>query len=157
MYEGEVLFEHCNALDQGPANATAKKSCWHDWLQSYTYGQSRDRVEYAATRLSELSLDPTLPSEDRDVRRNHSNASPMPTNAFAPPPGTAEHAGVPEPPASEAPVAAARPPVAPNPPGGECAEGCSEYWKTCRAGCKAAACEACDHAYKLCVPGCFKK
>src|SRR5580704_16522387 len=64
VYECDVHFEHCYALDQGGATVEAQKECWRDWLHGYTYGQSRDRVEYGGTRLSYLSLDPTLPSED---------------------------------------------------------------------------------------------
>src|SRR5580704_8341709 len=93
VYEGVLHFEHCYALDQMNVGDEAKKDCWREWLRGYTYGQSNDRVEYAATRFSELSLDPTLPSEDtrdagpRRPRRPESTvAAPMPTNAFAPPP-----------------------------------------------------------------------
>ena len=159
VYEGDVRFEHCYALDQGPASADVKKECWQGWLHDYTYGQSRDRVEYAGLRFSELSLDPTLPSEDIQVKHARIMASPVPTSAFAPPPSTAERvtaessasAATSKPPPHEAAVAAARA------PGEECSEGCSGNWKTCKAGCKGASCDACDRAYKLCVPACFKK
>jgi hypothetical protein len=162
VYECDVRFEHCYALDQQPVSPEAKKECWRDWLHGYTYGQSRDRVEYAATRFSELSLDPTLPSEERDApKRVHPGAVPVPTNAFAPPPIVAE-----KPVASAAvpAVGAAASVSKPGPavaaghaPGEECAEGCAGYWKSCRAGCKDGACDQCDKAYKLCVPGCFVK
>jgi hypothetical protein len=158
VYEGDVRFEHCYALDQGPVSPDAKKECWSGWLHDYTYGQSRDRVEYAGTRFSELSLDPTLPTEERPVKHAQMQASPVPTSAFAPPPSLAERvtteaaaSGTTAPPPGRTPVAAVRA------PGEECAEGCSGYWKTCKASCKGAACEACDKAYKLCVPGCFKR
>jgi hypothetical protein len=162
VYEGDVRFEHCYALDQGPANADAKKECWRGWLHDYTYGQSQDRVEYAGLRFSELSLDPTLPTEDREVKHAHIMASPVPTSAFAPPPSTAERVTT-EASASAASAASAATTVPPprvagvRAPGEECSEGCAGYWKTCKSTCKAAACDACDKAYKLCVPGCFKK
>jgi hypothetical protein len=156
VYEGDVRFEHCYALDQGPSPADAKKDCWRGWLHDYTYGQSRDRVEYAGTRFSELSLDPTLPTEDREVKRGRSLASPVPTNAFAPPPSIAERV-VAEPSGTAAPTATPAPVVAGRAPGAECAEGCSDYWKTCKESCKAATCDACDKAYRLCAAGCFKK
>jgi hypothetical protein len=157
VYEGDVRFEHCYALDQGPATAEVKKDCWRGWLQGYTYGQSRDRVEYAGTRFSELSLDPSLPTEDREVKRPHMQASPVPTSAFAPPPSVAERPTA-DPSATTA-VAPAPPreTVAARAPGAECAEGCSGTWKTCKESCKAAACDACDKAYRLCATGCFKK
>ncbi len=159
VYEGDVRFEHCYALDQSPVNADAKKECWQGWLHDYTYGQSRDRVEYAGLRFSELSLDPTLPSEDTQVKHARSMASPVPTSAFAPPPSTAERvpaettasAATSKPPPHEAAAAAVRA------PGEECSEGCSGYWKACKMGCKGGTCDACDKAYRLCVPGCFKK
>src|SRR5579863_8794084 len=88
VYEGERNFEHCYALDQTQASVEAKKNCWREWLRDYTYGQSNDRVEYAATRFSQLSLDPTLPSEDvvdggsRRARKGDSVAlaAPAPTS-----------------------------------------------------------------------------
>ncbi|HZU85234.1 MAG TPA: hypothetical protein VE987_20015, partial [Polyangiaceae bacterium] len=91
VYECDVRFEHCYALDQEPAPADAKKQCWREWLHGYTYGQPRDRVEYAATRFSELSLDPALPKVEAEAPRHvHAMAVPAPTNAFAPPPNVAE-------------------------------------------------------------------
>src|SRR5580692_11137525 len=82
VYECDVHFEHCYALDQGGATVEAQKECWRDWLHGYTYGQSRDRVEYGGTRYSELSLDPTLPSEDSpSMRAKHIVAAPVPTKA----------------------------------------------------------------------------
>jgi hypothetical protein len=151
VYECDVRFEHCYALDQGAAGPDAKKDCWREWLHGYTYGESRDRIEYAATRVSELSLGGTLPKEDRDVpQRPRPMALPAPTNAFAPPPNVADH---------ESPVAPVpRPaPAIVGAPGEDCAQSCGSYWKTCRQSCKDAACEVCDHAYKLCMPSCFKK
>lgn len=165
VYEGDVRFEHCYAIDQGPAAADAKKACWRDWLREDTYGQSRDRVEYAATRASELSLDPTLPAEDREAKHTHPLGAPVPTNAFAPPPNTIDHAqgaGESSPPATISAAAAqasvsARTSTGNRPPGEECSDGCADYWRTCHTSCKAAGCDACDKAYRLCVPGCFKK
>jgi hypothetical protein len=156
VYEGDVRFEHCYALDQSPASPDAKKDCWRDWLHDYTYGQSRDRVEYAGSRYSELSLDPTLPSEEKEVRKPRIVAVPAPTSAFVPPPITAEHPTA-DPSPAVAPSGPPKTAVTSHAPGEDCAEGCSEYWKTCKAGCKGATCETCDKAYKLCVPGCFKR
>jgi hypothetical protein len=156
VYECDVRFEHCYAIDQGAGGINAKKACWREWLQSYTYGESRDRVEYAATRLSELSLDPTLPSVDRDVRpvRAHNVAAPVPTNAFAPPPNLAEHAQVDPPAASASSTVAAH--SAPHAPGEDCTQACQDKWKGCRETCKDGACAACDRSYRGCVPACFR-
>jgi hypothetical protein len=159
VYEGDVRFEHCYALDANTsAPATAKKDCWRDWTHNYTYGQSRDRIEYAGTRLSELSLDQSLPSEDSRARtalvgnaphKPRLVAAPVPTNAFAPPPNTMTDDKPPH--ATEAFHA----PVPPHAPGADCADGCAMAWKTCRDVCTDKTCDACDKAYKLCVPACF--
>lgn len=162
VYECDVRFEHCYALDQdGAAPDAAKKACWREWLHGYTYGQPRDRVEYAATRFSELSLDPTLPKVETEApRRAHAMAVPAPTNAFAPPPQVADHgpagegSASPAAPAKSAPTAVV---AAAHAPGEECAENCASYWSACHKSCKDGACEACDKAYRLCVPACFPK
>jgi hypothetical protein len=162
VYEGDVHFEHCYALDQGTTTPPDdRKACWRDWLRGYTTGQSRDRVEYAATRLSQLSLDPTLPSEESPSQRPRKRlaAAPMPTSLFAPPPNLAEGANKPAASASVSAVAAsARPPeevVGARAPGAECAETCSRTWGACHKECKDKACEACDKTYRACVPACF--
>jgi hypothetical protein len=170
VYEGDVRFEHCYALDQTAATPDAKKDCWREWLHGYTYGQSRDRIEYAATRFSELSLDPTLPSEDtaqRPARRARNNAAPLPTSAFAPPPNVAGDGSAPPPPQptqqeggapdGSAPLPASRAVQAvSHAPGEECTNACADRWNACRHGCADGACDTCDHAYRACVPGCFQ-
>jgi hypothetical protein len=165
VYEGELHFEHCYALDEMTVSDEAKKDCWREWLRGYTYGQSNDRVEYAATRFSELSLDPTLPSEDvRDAgttsrrgRRSESTvAAPMPTNAFAPPPNMS--ASDPRDPAAAAKTLdAGRPRVVapPDAPGADCVASCEGRWRSCHEGCKDGTCEPCDRTYRACVPTCF--
>jgi hypothetical protein len=168
VYECDVNFEHCYALDQGNASPDAMKACWRDWLHSYTYGQSRDRVEYAATRFSELSLDPTLPNEDTATRpkRVRGMVAPLPTSAFSPPPnlagdGHADGHGDGSSPltfagATPPPHVAATAPQATLAPGQQCTSACAERWGGCRKGCADGACDACDRAYKECVPGCFQ-
>jgi hypothetical protein len=159
VYEGDVHFEHCYAIDQRPLPVEQKKDCWRDWLGGYTYGQSNDRVEYAATRLSQLSLDPTLPTEDvRPARRERRLAAPLPTSVFAPPPIVSAAATAPLP-GGEAPVDAdaARPHVTLPAPGAACVTTCRERWNDCNGSCKDSACEACDKAYRACVPACFRE
>ena len=143
VYECDVRFEHCYALDESGASVEAKKECWREWLHGYTYGQSRDRVEYGGTRYSELSLDPTLPSEDTQsaARAKHTVAAPAPTNAFAPPPNIS----------GGAPVVAVA-----HAPGSDCSDGCVQRWTSCRASCKQGACDVCDQTYKTCMPSCFR-
>jgi hypothetical protein len=156
VYECDVRFEHCYALDQGTSSADAKKQCWRDWLHGYTYGQSGDRIQYAAARFSELSLDPTLPKvESRETRPTRRSAAPVPTNAFAPPPNVAEHVQ------PEA-VAPPRPPdsvreVVARAPGSECADDCIRIWKACHDSCTNGACDVCDRSYRTCAPACFRE
>jgi hypothetical protein len=167
LYEGERNFEHCYALDQTQASVEAKKDCWREWLRGDTYGQSNDRVEYAATRFSQLSLDPTLPIEDvvdggaRRARKDSvALAAPAPTSAFAPPPNMSavdKH----DPPAGSATKdtgvdagRAARAVKMSGAPGAECLSGCEGRWSGCQNGCKEGACEACDKGYRSCVTTC---
>jgi hypothetical protein len=147
-YECDVHFEHCYALDQSGASVDAKKECWRDWLHGYTYGESRDRVEYGGTRYSQLSLDPTLPSEDISASRSkHTVAAPVPTNAFAPPPNIIDgHAAA---------VASAQGTA--RAPGAECSDTCAQRWSTCRQGCKETGCDTCDQSYRSCMPTCFRE
>jgi len=172
-YECDVHFEHCYALDESGASVQAKKDCWRDWLKGYTYGQSRDRVEYGGTRYSQLSLDPTLPSEETQSKR--AVAAPVPTSAFAPPPnvmgdGHAEHPSDSVQQRSEIRAGDVKPAdyrpsgeVAGSPvssvsraPGADCADTCGQKWTACRSSCKEGACGTCDQAYRACMPTCFR-
>jgi hypothetical protein len=180
VYEGDVRFEHCYALDQTTAPIEARKECWRDWLHVYTYGQSSDRIEFAAARFSELSLDPTLPSVDPGTRpKRGRSVAPLPTNAFAPPPNVAEGSdkgdkggpggssgssgsggssgstvALADGGSGGAPRVA---PVAGRAPGEECTAACADRWNACRRSCAGPACEACDQAYRSCVPACFQE
>ncbi len=66
VYEGDVRFEHCMALDaQGDVKLPIRRACWLEWVQFYTYGQTRDRVIHAQIRIRQLSsvsefVDPSL-------------------------------------------------------------------------------------------------
>jgi hypothetical protein len=161
VYEGDVHFEHCYAIDQKAVTVEEKKECWRDWLGGYTYGQSNDRVEYAAARLSQLSLDPTLPTEDEGSapRREHRLAAPLPTSAFEPPPiiGASLPADLPD--AAEPPADAksVKPHDAPTAPGAACVTTCRERWNACHGSCNESACEPCEKAYRACVPACFRE
>ena len=56
LYEGDVRFEHCMALDAEPGvKAVFRRACWTEWLTFYTYGQTRDRVSFARQRFKQLS------------------------------------------------------------------------------------------------------
>jgi hypothetical protein len=155
IYEGDQRFEHCYALDDNPgAPVPDKGNCWRDWMQNYTFGQTRDRVEYAAVRQRALSRD-AMPTDEAMMaaapgQGAHSVATPAPTSAFAPPPktmGDADPRGSPAPTlASSVPAPAGSvvfvtpsqplPPkagAAAPPPGADCQDACDRAWQSCGA------------------------
>lgn len=109
-----MQFEHCYGLDMGTAAPEAKRSCWRTWFASYTYGQSRDRIDYAARRMNQLSPDPggevaTTSSALSGTSAMTGGCRPvvplLPKDAFVPPPNVSDgrtDAGAPAPCASVA-------------------------------------------------------
>lgn len=93
IHEGSVRFEHCYRLDLDPKIAPSHRhACWEQWTAVYSYGQARDRIEYARRRMGELEEgDPDPPrlnldeSETRPEREFYMSM-PTPTDAHAPPP-----------------------------------------------------------------------
>jgi len=171
LYEGDARFEHCYALDEsGSATMKQKSDCWRDWTLRYTYGQTRDRVEYAAARYRALSRAPEAPTDEAMMEaapgegRGSNIAAPAPTSAFAPPPKTLDvDAGGPAhayalPGYADAAAAPVPEAVAPKPPGAECTDPCTGDWNACKDKCRdAKSCEACTAVYKRCMKGCFTK
>jgi hypothetical protein len=161
IYEGNVRFEHCYRLDLDLAIApTHREACWRQWLKSYTYGQPRDRTEYARKRIRSFMAGdvsrPTLNlgSEPRPEDRQFYLVVPNPTSAHAPPPPIATRMYADE---RDAPLA---PPPA-TAPGASCATDCSSSWKSCQAACAPdggasdTACRSCEPDYKACMKRCF--
>jgi hypothetical protein len=65
IYEGDVRFEHCMALDAQPQIKTGiRRACWVEWVSFYTYGQTRDRVAHAQLRIRQLSDESAFVSPD---------------------------------------------------------------------------------------------
>src|SRR5437868_15203061 len=176
LYEGDARFEHCYALDEsGTASMNQKSDCWRDWTLRYTYGQTRDRVEYAAARYRALSRAPEAPTDEAMMEaapgegRGSSVAAPAPTSAFAPPPKTlsdipdggarpSDLPGYID--AAVAPIGPAPELPPPKPPGSECSDPCSETWAGCKVKCVAdgpKACDACTVAFKKCMKLCYAK
>jgi hypothetical protein len=164
VYECDVHFEHCYALDDRPVSQDdAKKECWRAWLRGYTYGQSRDRVEYAKTRVGLLEKGPARVSDDLQPEQapKIKAEAPAPTNAFAPPPNVAAPDAGPLVVAVDAGARA---------PGADCSDDCSKHWNACHEACdgttaalvrrqqgqRAATCDECDRRYRACVPACFR-
>lgn len=157
VYEGDVRFEHCMALDaEVEVKPPIRKACWEEWTKFYTYGQTRDRVEYAKHRVRQLNK---LQGDDDDVellvgRPRSPSAVPEPTSALAPPPmmlvtdagaGGGEDAGADA--ADIVPIAL---------PAAACSSACEKTFTECRTTCVAATCEpGCGTKYKRCMRKCF--
>jgi hypothetical protein len=172
LYESDARFEHCYALEERSASTMQQRSdCWRDWVLRYTYGQTRDRVEYAAARYRALTRAPAAPTDEAMMEaapgegRGVTIAAPAPTSAFAPPPktfsevedGGATTGGLPVG-YADAAAFAPSPDVAsaPKPPGNECGTRCDAAWNDCKGKCAGRACDACAADYKKCMRGCFR-
>ena len=172
LYEGDARFEHCYALEEtGAVSMTQKGECWRGWMLRYTYGQTRDRVEYALARYRALTRAPSAPTDEAMMEaapgeaRSTTIAAPAPTSAFAPPPkvlgepdagdeGTKSDlpSGY-----TESKRVEVREESAPAPPGADCASACDAEWSKCRDCDAGAKCVACTNTYKRCMRGCFSR
>jgi hypothetical protein len=164
IYEGDVRFEHCYRLDlELDVASSHRQACWSTWLDRYTYGQSRDRLEYARRRVRAFASGdadrPTLrvgQNQEQDSRQFYL-VVPSPTSVHAPPPPIATRVNVTEPPPSNS--AEAKPIDKPT-PGEDCAGACKNAFSSCNMACdpaaKSAACKSCDPDYKKCMARCFE-
>jgi hypothetical protein len=181
LYEGDVRFEHCYRVDEErQVPVTDKLHCWSDWTRRYTYGQSRDRIDYAIGRERTLAraLATGEQTAPRGAEGKHQQTLPQPTNAFATPPQTmtpanagAEGSGI-----GGATLAARTSdegdagtnaegsavsasetsPTLVDAPGASCAGACGKTWSGCKQQCKWAPCRSgCDEHYRKCMRGCF--
>ncbi len=171
IYENDARFEHCYALDESGASLDQKSKCWADWKGHHTFGQTRDRVEYAQARVVALSQS-DVPTDEAmmqaapgEVGESSKLTAPAPTNAFAPPPQAMDSdAGA----RSQAPFAAmsamtaTQPPSAfdagasVRPPGAACSDDCARVWQDCKsAQPNSSDAKKCDTPYDRCVVGCL--
>jgi hypothetical protein len=168
VYEGDVQFEHCYAVDESAhASLREKAECWRDWTKNYTYGQTRDRVEYAASRRDALFAVAQNPTDEMLMEgapgggfRKKVISAPSPTSVFAPPPNTMpeiEDAG-----AHDAELPRNVTQTGPRPPSWSCTDSCGQGWRSCQEGCddagaatSAGTCAACKDAYARCMTACF--
>lgn len=153
VYEGDVRFEHCMALDSHAGEkSTIQVSCWDEWVKYYTFGQTRDRVEYARRRQRELSGESDF-EETAAPSLIARRAVPEPTNVLAPPPMMLTDAGAPADAAT--PDASAKVEDA-EPPAAACASQCRDAWAPCTRACTSSPCEkTCEKTYKRCMKKCF--
>jgi hypothetical protein len=152
VYEGDIRFEHCMALDSRPdVKPTLRRACWEEWVNFYTYGQTRDRIDYAHHRQTQLASASDFDEGDwAPLKASGPSAVPEPTSALAPPPmllatdaGTGPSRGGPDASGGRAP------------PANACAAECEQSLELCRQNCKNAPCEkACSARYKRCARRC---
>jgi len=148
MYESDVRFEHCMALDAATeTKATVQRACWDEWVSFYTFGQTRDRIEYARARTKVLGSGSNFDEGDASTRIA-SRAAPDPTSAMAPPPSMQLDPG-------DAGAAAAV--ASADKQRDRCAMACDPVLETCRARCKGPACEAvCGRREARCRTNCMR-
>ena len=163
MYENDARFEHCYALEEGAASLQQKSDCWGDWTHNHTYGQTRDRVEYARNRREALLAVPDQPTDEAmmqaapgETKAGDTAAAPTPTNAFAPPPKLDSRDGGSAPATTWIAEAGVAPAPVIRPPGAECIDECSASWNACRQNC-GLKCDGCDKNAKSCVSNCMTK
>lgn len=165
IYEGNVRFEHCYRLDLDLSIAPShREACWRQWLRTYTYGQPRDRTEYARHRIRAfLAGDVSRPtlnlgSEPSSGERRFYLVAPDPTSAHAPPPPMATRVYVDD---ERAPATSAKASV-PAAPAARCSADCETSYRSCQAACTAGGgtsetvCQSCDPDYKACMKRCFE-
>jgi hypothetical protein len=69
VYEGDVRFEHCMALDMQPEiRDQVRRECWSEWAAYYSYGQTRDRVTHAELRVQQLGRNRPAPVGEEPKR-----------------------------------------------------------------------------------------
>ena len=152
LYESDVRFEHCMALDsRADVKPTLRRACWEEWVSFYTFGQPRDRTDYALQRERQLDVASDFDEGEASAPRVAA-ATPDPTSAIAPPPmmmavadGGPPDAGGSEAEPDEHAVARAR-----------CAAECQQGLDACRQVCKRTApCErACSARLARCAVRC---
>ena len=167
IYEGNVRFEHCYRLDLEVDTApTHREACWKEWLNVYTYGQPRDRIEYARRRARAFASGDTarprleIENTKKVEARQFYLVAPAPTSLHAPPAPIATRwygdAGSPP------PASSTESPGAPKAPEEECGNTCRNSYLDCARPCDADAgkatpsCTACNSDYKACMKRCFQ-
>jgi len=176
VHEGTVRFEHCNRLDLDERVAKSECGrCWQTWLKSHSYGQPRDRIDYARRRARALANGndsrPTLKFGERSPEeRQFYLVVPGPTSVHAPPPPIAT--------VWKADAGRLAKTDGDLPPAESCADACRSTWQGCSGKCgnggaakgvngngarksatgsqNADACTKCGSDYSACMKRCFE-
>ncbi len=163
IHEGSVRFEHCYRLDLELEVASGhRQACWVSWLKQYTFGQPRDRLDYAARRVRSFSTGDgsgprlQLDAKQRDETRQFYLVVPPPTSVHGPPPPIATRVNASAPPPGNG-TGGAAPSAAPRE---SCATDCRSAFAKCGEACPAesasGACASCDPDYRRCMQRCFE-
>lgn len=148
-YQSDNAFERCFDRDYNPAaSIPEKQSCWTTWLNEYVYNQPKDKIDYAALRLSELKEKISIPGP------------PGPAGALneRPKPTAAQRA---EQPAKQRAEQRAKPAAQDKSGTDECEQGCKSSRSACEQSCNFDAgvsdqcSEACIAGYRACMSRCF--
>ena len=156
LYESDVRFEHCMALDARPdVKPTLRRTCWEEWDSFYTFGQTRDRIDYARLREKQLGGASDFDEPEGPAPRLAA-VSPDPTSAIAPPPmlmaatdgGAPDAAPEVDPEVEERKAAHAR-----------CASECQQALDACPKACRAtpSCLKACAARHLRCAARCEVK
>jgi hypothetical protein len=161
VYEGDVRFEHCYHLDADPrVSQEARRECWAEWAGGHTQGQTRDRVEYAATRQRALLAGDMRPTGPTVLL---SAAPPLTPPPASPPRHAQSNLGTI---GRQSASLVARPAVPAAPPPASpaadlsttqsCKQDCGKGFTACIVGCDAGAClRRCGDVVKACVDDCL--
>jgi len=157
VYEGDVRFEHCMALDaSADVKPTLRRGCWEEWVSFYTFGQTRDRIDYARARQQQL--DGASDFAEAPARTPKlavlPAVAPDPTSAIAPPPMmlAATDAGIPD---AAGPLDEADERAAVH---ARCASECQQGLEACHQACKGPACgKACGARFVRCAARCEQR
>jgi hypothetical protein len=142
------------ALDARPdVKPTLRRACWEEWVSFYTFGQTRDRIDYAHLRAKQLGA--ASDYDEGDITPASTAAAPDPTSAIAPPPmmisavsdGGAPDASAPREEGDENISARAR-----------CIAVCQQGLDACHRLCKGPACDkACSARRERCAARCERR
>lgn len=147
VYQGDVRFEHCYRLDHDSKIASSHREyCWKQWVQTYTYGQPQDRIEYAKRRIRVLRGEPP---PGLQPMQSESSAQAAPSE-----PESAKPVGNIPAPAAGGSAGAANSAL----PGESCSLSCRDTLARCRKGCQTApkGCAPCEPEYNTCMRACFE-
>lgn len=150
IQEGDLRFAHCDRLDLDPKIAPSHRlHCWREWRRVYTYGQTRDRVEYAQRRIAEVvSGDADPPFLLPDGTRTGRHSGPLaPSQVHSSPPAVVPFSAAEHSPSRDGdPVGLAS----------TCRSQCAVVHSQCAPGCESqpTGCTECESSFQACLGNC---